>query len=67
MKSALANLIDVTTKAVNIADAGEQAKFYRDEVKTAMTQLRTPADKLEMMVDKKFWPFPSYGDLMFEV
>ena len=32
-----------------------------------MTQLRTPADKLEMMVDKKFWPFPSYGDLMFEV
>lgn len=67
MKSALANLIDVTEKAGNITDAGEQAKFYRDTVKTAMTQLRTPADKLEMMVDKKFWPFPSYGDLMFEV
>lgn len=67
MKSALANLIDVTAKAGDITDAGEQAKFYRDEVKTAMTQLRTPADKLEMMVDKKFWPFPSYGDLMFEV
>lgn len=67
MKSALATLIDVTEKAGNITGAGEQAKFYRDEVKTAMTQLRTPADKLEMMVDKKFWPFPSYGDLMFEV
>lgn len=67
MKSALATLIDVTEKAGNITDASEQAKFYRDTVKTAMTQLRTPADKLEMMVDKKFWPFPSYGDLMFEV
>ena len=67
MKSALTTLIDVTEKAGNITDAGEQAKFYRDTVKTAMTQLRTPADKLEMMVDKKFWPFPSYGDLMFEV
>lgn len=66
MKSALATLIDVTEKAGNITDASEQAKFYRDTVKTAMTQLRTPADKLEMMVDKKFWPFPSYGDLMFE-
>ncbi len=67
MKSALTTLIDVTEKAGNITDASEQAKFYRDTVKTAMTQLRTPADKLEMMVDKKFWPFPSYGDLMFEV
>ena len=23
--------------------------------------------ELEMLVDKKFWPMPSYGDLIFEV
>ena len=67
MKSALTKLIDVTAAAGEITGAGEQAKYYRDTVKSAMAQLRAPADKLEMMVDKKFWPFPSYGDLMFEV
>jgi glutamine synthetase len=44
-----------------------QAKFYRDEVTTAMAALRAPVDKLEMIVDKEAWPMPSYGDLIFEV
>ncbi len=33
----------------------------------AMQELREPIDKLEMLVDKEFWPVPSYGDLLFEV
>ena len=32
-----------------------------------MEALRAPADELEMLVDKADWPFPTYGDLMFEV
>ena len=32
-----------------------------------MAALRAPVDKLEMLVDKSYWPIPSYGDLMFEV
>ena len=32
-----------------------------------MEKLRKPADELEMMVDKKIWPIPTYGDLMFDV
>ena len=44
-----------------------QAKYYRDEVCTAMEALRAPVDKLEMIVDKAMWPMPSYGDLIFEV
>ncbi len=32
-----------------------------------MEELRTPADELEMIVDKKIWPIPTYGELMFEV
>ena len=50
-----------------ISNVEEQAKFFRDTVKTTMDALRAPADKLEMIVDKEYWPFPSYGDLMFEV
>ena len=60
-------LIDVTAKAADVTDITEQAKYFRDEVKTTMDELRAPADKLEMIVDKEFWPFPSYGDLLFEV
>jgi glutamine synthetase len=32
-----------------------------------MAALRTPIDQLEMIVDKEYWPVPSYGDMMFEV
>ena len=67
MKSALDTLIKVTDEAAAITDAASQAKAYRDNVKTTMDALRAPADKLEMLVDKEFWPFPSYGDLLFEV
>ena len=32
-----------------------------------MQALRSPVDRLEMIVDKDMWPMPSYGDLLFEV
>ena len=67
MKSGLTKLEEVVTEAAEISEVSEQAKFFRDTVKTAMDALRAPADKLEMIVDKEYWPFPSYGDLIFEV
>ena len=45
----------------------EQARYYHFTVVQAMAALRSPVDKLEMIVDKEAWPMPSYGDLMFEV
>ena len=67
MKAALKKLTEVTDKASDITEGKEQATYFRDVVKVAMDELRAPADKLEMIVDKEFWPFPSYGDLLFEV
>ena len=66
-KVALAKLQDVTAQGGAMEEGAAQAAFYRDEVKTAMEALRTPVDKLEMIVDKEVWPMPSYGDLIFEV
>ncbi|MCL2223515.1 MAG: glutamine synthetase III [Defluviitaleaceae bacterium] len=43
------------------------AKFYRDEVFTAMNVLRLTADQLETCVSKKHWPLPSYGELLYSV
>ena len=66
-KSALVKLSDVTAQAGTMEEGRAQAVFFRDQVKTAMEALRTPVDKLEMIVDKDMWPMPSYGDLIFEV
>lgn len=66
-KKALAKLEEVTEQGAKVARGREQAVYYRDEVMTAMGKLRTPVDKLEMLVDKAMWPMPSYGDLIFEV
>lgn len=66
-KTALAKLIDLTQKASEIEDVVAHARFFRDEVRIAMEELRAPVDRLEMIVDKELWPMPSYGDLIFEV
>ena len=67
MKVALAALTDITEETAGVSGAEAQAHAYHDKVVPAMAALRAPADKLEMIVDKDLWPFPSYGDLMFEV
>ncbi len=45
----------------------KQAEFYRDQVVPAMKDLRSPVDELETIVDKRVWPMPSYGDMLFFV
>ena len=32
-----------------------------------MNELRAAADRLETLVGEKYWPFPTYGDLVFSV
>ena len=60
--------LEEVTRIAHAMERGEvQARYYRDEVHTAMEALREPVDKLEMIVDKSMWPMPSYGDLIFEV
>ena len=52
------------------ADAGDiiaQAAAIRDDVLPRMDTLRAPVDEAEVMTKKDFWPYPSYGDLLFSV
>ena len=64
-------LLAETQKAMEdlkkITDEAETAKDYHEKVLPAMAKLRTPVDKLETIVDREFWPVPTYGELMFEV
>ncbi len=67
MKRELSRLSDITETCAAMEAGEAQAKAYYSQVVPAMDRLRDPADKLEMIVDKELWPFPSYGDLIFEV
>lgn len=66
-KAALEKLEKLVKEAASMSDVKKQAFFYKDEVFAAMEELRAPVDELEMLVDKEVWPFPTYGDLIFEV
>ncbi|MGM9541307.1 MAG: glutamine synthetase III [Candidatus Limivicinus sp.] len=49
------------------SDVTAQAELIRDEVLPKMSLLRAPADEAETLTAKKYWPFPTYGDLLFGV
>ena len=67
MQKALKELQEAENKVREITNAKEKAFFYREVVTAAMKKLREPADRLEVLVDKRVWPFPTYADLLFEV
>jgi len=42
----------------------EEATFYRNNVFTAMTAVRSASDAIEEYVDDKLWPFPKYSEML---
>ena len=67
MQTVFLKLEKAEKEASAMEDVKAQAFFYKDTVKVIMEELRRPADELEMIVDKEFWPIPTYGELMFEI
>ena len=63
----LAALEDVEVKAADIDDVEKQAKYYHDVVFAAMGELRAVADEIETLVGEKYWPYPTYGKMLFYV
>ena len=59
--------LEEAVEAAPKADAETLAHYYHDEVIPCMDAVRKPADALERMVGKEYWPFPTYADLLFEV
>ena len=73
--AALVDTIDCRTDALEsemvkldmMGDLTEEAMFIRDEVIPRMCELRVVADEAETLTAANYWPFPTYGDLMFGV
>ena len=51
----------------NIGEIGAQADAVRDSILTNMSELRLACDEAETVSAKEYWPFPTYGDLLFSV
>lgn len=51
----------------NISDSLALARYYKDVVFAAMNELRIVVDELETHCAAEFWPYPSYGELLFSV
>ena len=58
-------LARVAAESVNHKDSLDKAVFFKDIILPAMDNVRAIADELETLVSKEYWPFPTYGDLLF--
>lgn len=60
-------LEDVVLKVKDYDNVTDCAKFYTASVIPAMNEVRDVADQLETIVGSEYWPFPTYGDLLFRI
>ena len=67
MYKALGTLEADVQKVHSIEDTQEMANFFHDTIFADMGALRVPADKIETLVGKEYWPYPTYSDLLFYV
>ena len=73
--SALTDQIATQTEALETAvlglnsapDVQEESVSIRDTILPQMAQLRALADEAETLTAEKYWPFPTYGELLFGV
>ena len=62
---------DALEKALNaaedISDNLDLAKYYRNTVFELMQELRIIGDSMEKETNAEYWPYPSYGEILFGV
>ncbi len=50
-----------------IEDTAAKAASFRNGVIAVMDSVRAAGDELETITAKKYWPFPTYGDMLYSV
>lgn len=61
----LRKLKEAVNEAASAVDVSSQGVLYRDKVIPVMQSLRGDIDNLETMVDSRYWPIPTYGEMLF--
>ena len=57
----------VTSRVEQMADVTATSEAVRDKMLPTMAQLRQAVDQAETITASSFWPYPSYGQLLFGV
>ena len=63
----LSFLEDAIARLRKITDSYERAVFCKETLLSSMERLRDSVDKLEAITSAEYWPYPSYGDMLFSV
>ena len=63
----VSKLYDLLCAAEDSHSGIDRAVFFKDNVIPMMAELRELTDELELLVSRRLWPFPTYGDLLFSV
>ncbi len=56
-----------TGRICSIENVIDESAAIRDSLLDIMKNLRTACDEAETLTAKKYWPFPTYGELLFSV
>ena len=67
MAAKTAELEQAVLEVSSAGDIAQEAAAVRDVILCKMGQLRLACDEAETLTPKKYWPFPTYGDLLFGV
>ena len=62
-----AGALETALAALHGLDTGAESCAIRDTVLPVMNGLRAVADEAESVTARDFWPFPTYGELLFSV
>ncbi len=73
--SALSDKMGEQLETLEVAVKGDEdmhllaakGKYYREHIFESMSALRETVDELETLVDKEYWPLPTYSDMLFSV
>ena len=65
--TALAKLRAAEHAATATANVIERAEKYCYDVLPAMSELRESVDAMENLVSSDYWPYPTYGDMLFKL
>lgn len=63
------SILEANTRAAKRPEGNNEntAMYYRKDIVTAINNIRVIADKIETLVDKDLWPYPTYGEILYSV
>ena len=63
----VSELDDAIVKLSDASDVIEEGYMIKDTLLVKMSELRLACDEAEVITAEDFWPFPTYGELLFGV